>query len=90
MVRLSVAGTSQYPIANKGVRYQVTLQLDFFHEIDAEAFQAKAGCSDRVDQKTWKTTVYVENKNEFIKCVEWKGTATQNLWDVYQDTLDAE
>ena len=90
VVRLSVAGTSQHRITNEGGRYQVTLQLDFFHEIDAEALQAKVGYSERVDQKTWRTTVYVEDKNKFTECVEWKGTATQNLWDAYQATLDAE
>lgn len=90
VVKLSVCGTSQHPLADKQGRYRVSLQLEFFHIIDAQAFQPKAGCSERVDQKTWKTTVHVEDKNKFIECVEWKGSATQNLWDAYQAKLDAE
>mmetsp|Transcript_19580 Transcript_19580/g.53890 ORF Transcript_19580/g.53890 Transcript_19580/m.53890 type:complete len:344 (-) Transcript_19580:114-1145(-) len=90
VVKLSVTGSSENRMAEKGGRYQVTLQLLFFHEVDALAFQAKAGCSESLNQTTWRTNVFVEDKEAFIECVNWKGNATQTLWDAYRAALASE
>ena len=88
VMKLSTVNSSPERIQEKDRRFSVTLQLEFYHVVDAESFQARVG-SKRVDKQTWQTVVYVEDKEKFIECVEWKGNATQRIWDAHRAALNA-
>eukprot|EP00543_Licmophora_paradoxa_P018113 CAMPEP_0202477432 /NCGR_PEP_ID=MMETSP1360-20130828/93940_1 /ASSEMBLY_ACC=CAM_ASM_000848 /TAXON_ID=515479 /ORGANISM="Licmophora paradoxa, Strain CCMP2313" /LENGTH=334 /DNA_ID=CAMNT_0049104677 /DNA_START=59 /DNA_END=1060 /DNA_ORIENTATION=+ len=79
VVKLSVTSTSEYRISTKDNRYAVVLQLEFFNQVDAAAFQPQTGAS-KIDDKTWRTTVYIKNKTEFTEFVRWKGEDTEEQW----------
>lgn len=87
VVKLSVASTSEYGICTKDDRYAIALQLEFFNEVDAAAFQPRMDAS-KIDDRTWRTTVYIKNKTEFAEFVRWKGEDTENQWTSYRRTLD--
>mmetsp|Transcript_9267 Transcript_9267/g.17729 ORF Transcript_9267/g.17729 Transcript_9267/m.17729 type:complete len:125 (-) Transcript_9267:92-466(-) len=86
VIKLSISSVTDETIATQDNRYSVTLQLEFFNEVDAAAFQARDGAR-QVDKRTWQTTVYVKNKDEFAAFVDWKGSDTQRQWDDYNAVL---
>ena len=65
----------------------VTLQLKFYHEVDAKAFQPPEGAK-RTNEKTWHTTVFVQDQVEFSEFVGWKSSDTQEQWDRYAAALE--
>ena len=87
VVKLSVESTSDYRVCFKENRYAVALQLEFFNEVDAAAFQPRMGAS-KIDDRTWRTTVYIKNKTEFAEYIRWKGEDTEKQWTSYRRTLD--
>ena len=86
VIKLSIATVSDTTIASMDNRYAVTLQLEFFNEVDAASFQARQGAKP-VDKRTWQTAVYVKDKDEFAEFVDWKGEDTQRQWDDYNAVL---
>ena len=90
VVKLSVVSKSPRPIAAQDGRFSVTLRLYFFHDVDANSFQAKNGAG-RSGTKQWETVVYVRDPTKFEEFVEWKGNDTQSHWDLllYNIKLEA-
>eukprot|EP00978_Attheya_sp_CCMP212_P047431 scaffold421366_cov58-Attheya_sp.AAC.1 len=86
VVKLSVVSACDTTIAEQGNRYSVTLQLQFFNEVDAAGFQARCGAT-QVDKLSWQTIVHVEDKDKFAEFVEWKGNDTQRQWHQYNEVL---
>ncbi|KAL3921033.1 MAG: hypothetical protein SGILL_002967 [Bacillariaceae sp.] len=86
VIKLSISSVSDTTIATQDNRSSVTLQLEFFNKVDAAAFQARQGAR-QVDERTWQTTVYVKDKDEFAVFVDWKGDDTQRQWDDYNIEL---
>lgn len=84
--KLSILSASDATIATMDNRYAVTLELRFFHTVDALAFQARTDANRR-DDRTWETTVDVKDKDEFAGFDEWKGNDTQRQWDEYNSML---
>lgn len=87
VVKLSVVGTPMGPIVAKGNRFAVNLRLEFFHQVDADSFQAKEG-SVRRGKKDWETVVYVKDAARFREYVAWRGNDTQSQWDRYMRQLE--
>lgn len=90
VVKLSVVSKSPRPIAAQDGRFSVTLRLYFFHDVDANSFQAKNGAG-RSGTKQWETVVYGRDPTKFEEFVEWKGNDTQSHWDLllYNIKLEA-
>lgn len=86
VIKLSISSMSDTTVATQDNRYSITLQMEFFNEVDAAALQATQGAR-RVDDRTWQTTVYVKDKDEFAAFVDWKGKDTQRQWDAYNAVL---
>ena len=86
VVKLSVASSSTLPVATVDNRFAVVVQLEFFNEVDAAAFQARQGAR-KINNNTWQTTVYVKDKTEFTKFVSWKGESTQKEWTDHERVL---
>jgi hypothetical protein len=86
VVKLSILSVSGERIAAQDNRYAVTLQLEFFEQVDAAAFQAKPGAK-RVNERTWQTVVHVQDKDKFAMYVDWKGKDTQSQWDAHEAFL---
>ena len=87
VVKLLVVGTSEGPIVAQGNRFSVTLRLEFFHQVDADSFQAKTGALRR-GTKEWETVVYVRDAARFREYATWKGNDTQSQWDRYNKQLE--
>mmetsp|Transcript_15048 Transcript_15048/g.22954 ORF Transcript_15048/g.22954 Transcript_15048/m.22954 type:complete len:162 (+) Transcript_15048:599-1084(+) len=83
VLKLSVVNSSEHRLAEKDNRFSVKLQLEFYHELDAMAFQPRPESA----QKIWHITVYVQDKVEFLDFVEWKSNDTQEQWDRYAAVL---
>lgn len=88
VIKLSVIDTSEGPIVSQGNRFSATLRLDFFHQVDADSFQAKKGALRR-GTKQWETVVYVKDAARFREFVAWKGNDTQAQWDRYNRKLES-
>lgn len=88
VLKLSVVNTTECRIAEKDNRFGVTLQLEFYHELDANAFQPRPEGAKKINEKTWYTTVYVQDKVEFSEFVAWKSNDTQEQWDRYAAVLE--
>mmetsp|Transcript_19548 Transcript_19548/g.42141 ORF Transcript_19548/g.42141 Transcript_19548/m.42141 type:complete len:345 (-) Transcript_19548:419-1453(-) len=88
VLKLSVVNASEYRLAEKDNRFRVTLQLEFYHELDAKAFQPRPEGARRINEKIWHTTVYVQDKVEFSEFVAWKSNDTQEQWDGYAAVLE--
>ena len=88
VLKLSVVNASEYRVAEKDNRFRVTLQLEFYHELDAKSFQSHPEGAQRINEKTWHTTVYVQDKVEFSEFVAWKSNDTQEQWDRYAAVLE--
>ena len=88
VVKLSVDSMSDTTFAEYDSRYRVILKLEFFTEVDAAAIQWRTG-AQKLDKRTWHTTVHVKDKQKFAEFVEWKGNDTQRQWDEYHQSLDA-
>ena len=88
VVKLSVAYASDSLVLSQDNRFAVTLQLGFFHKVDASSFQPRNGAK-KLNEKVWQTTVYVKDKNAFVEFVKWKANDTQNQWDRYRASLNS-
>ena len=86
VIKLSISSASDTTFATQDNRYSVTLQMEFFNEVDAAALQPLQSAK-RLDERTWQTTVYVKDKDEFAAFVDWKGKDTQRQWDDYNAVL---
>lgn len=88
LVALGVKSTSERRLAQNDNRYSVTMVLEFYEKVDAEAFQKREGAK-RIDAKTWETVVFVSDKVLFEECVKWKGNNTREQWRQHRAFLDA-
>jgi hypothetical protein len=70
-------------------RYRVTLAIQFFYSDLAASFAAQLGAKNNIDQKTWETVVYVQDKNLFSECVKWKFQNTMEQWQKHRDFLSS-
>jgi hypothetical protein len=88
LVALGVKSMSERRLAQNDNRYSVTMVLEFYEKVDAEAFQKREGAK-RIDAKTWETVVFVSDKVLFEECVKWKGNNTREQWRQHRAFLDA-
>jgi hypothetical protein len=89
LVAISVKSSSQHRQAGYDDRYVVELTLEFFYAELATAFAAKDGAR-RISATTWETTVYVQDKKTFEKCVAWKYDGTVKAWNEHRTFLNQE
>ena len=87
LVKLSVKSASDHRIASQGNRFSVTLNLEFFYEENAFAFAGNEGAK-KVDELNWETVIFVKDKDQFQKCVEWKYGDTTIAWEKHRRFLD--
>eukprot|EP00173_Palmaria_palmata_P002256 Plantae.Rhodophyta-Palmaria_palmata.ctg24150.p1 GENE.Plantae.Rhodophyta-Palmaria_palmata.ctg24150~~Plantae.Rhodophyta-Palmaria_palmata.ctg24150.p1 ORF type:complete len:125 (+),score=19.05 Plantae.Rhodophyta-Palmaria_palmata.ctg24150:35-376(+) len=91
LVALSVKSTSDHRIAARGDRFSVTINLKFFYQENAAAFAGNQGASKcKVDELNWETVVFVKDKDQFQKCVEWKYADTATAWEKHRSFLQQE
>ena len=88
VLKLSVVKSSDSRLAAKDNRFSVVLNLEFFNEVETAVFQPRPEGAKRIDKKNWQTTVYVKDKDEFAKFVEWKSQDTQEQWDRYAEVVE--
>jgi hypothetical protein len=89
LVLLSVKSASDHRIAAQGNRVLVTLNLEFFFQENAAAFAASEGAR-KVDDMNWETVIFVKDRDQFQKCVEWKYGVTKTAWDQHRHFLADE
>ena len=89
LVAVSVTSSSQHRLASHENRYSVTLALEFFYAELASAFNAVNG-SRKLNDTTWETTVFVQDKETFEECVEWKYKSTQKAWSDHRTFLNQD
>ena len=88
LVALSWTDASDGPLASHNGRYRVALLVEFFYQELAAAFAAP-DLSRKVDGKKWQITVYVEDKDLFKECVDWKSDHTKEQWNAHRAFLSA-
>ena len=89
LVALSWESASPSPLASHGSRYQVTLLVEFFYSELAASF-AHADHAVRIDDKSWRINVYVQDKNLFKECIDWKSAHTRSEWVSHRAFLEDE
>ena len=89
LVALSWESASPSPLASHGSRYQVTLLVEFFYSELAASF-AQADHAVRIDDKSWRINVYVQDKNLFKECIDWKSAHTRSEWVSHRAFLEDE
>ena len=89
LVKLSVKSTSDHRIASQGNRFSVTLNLEFFYQENASAFAGNEGAR-KVNELNWETVIFVKDKDQFQKCVEWKYEDTTMAWEKHRRFLAHE
>ena len=92
LVAMSVKDASKDRSASHDNRYRVTLTIAFFYSELATSFAAREGAQrrDRDKIKSWETVVYVQDKNLFSECVEWKFQDTMKQWREHRAFLEQE
>jgi hypothetical protein len=65
------------------------VNLEFFYQESAAAFAGNEWAS-KVDVLNWETVVYVKDKDQFQKCVEWKYADTATAWEKHRRFLQQE
>ena len=89
LVKLSVKSTSAHRITSQGNRFSVTLNLEFFYQENASVFAGNEGAR-KVNESNWETMIFVKDKDQFQKCVEWKYEDTTIAWEKHRRFLAHE
>jgi hypothetical protein len=89
LVALSWESASPSRLASHGGRYQVALLVEFFYPELAAAF-AHTDQAAKIDDKSWRIIVHVQDKNLFKECIDWKSADTQSQWESHRAFLGDE
>ena len=86
LLRLSFLKASQNRLAEFDNRFRVTVQVEFRHVANASLYRAPLGAV-KLNETTWKTDVYVKDKQIFQECLEWKYNNTTKAWAAYDQEV---
>ena len=90
LAAISVKDASHHRVASQDNRFRVTLSIEFFYPDLAVWFAAVEGARKGKDDNTWETVVYVQDKNLFCECIEWKLQETKQQWQDHRAFLEQE
>ena len=90
LVAISIKSASNHWVASHDNRYPVTLSIEFFYPDLAASFAAVDGARKGMDDSTWETLVYVQDKILFVECVQWKYLETKQQWQNHRAFLEQE
>ncbi|KAG7340296.1 hypothetical protein IV203_023839 [Nitzschia inconspicua] len=89
LVALSFKTASNDRLVSHNRRYRVTLLVEFFYQELAAAF-APTGLARKIDETSWEISLYVEDKDMFKECIDWKSANTKKQWNDHREFLNAE
>ena len=90
LAAMSMKEASSCRSASHDNRYRVILSIKFFYPELVASFAAQELAKKGDDQETWETVVYVQDKELFAECLDWKYQDTLEQWQKHRAFLEQE